>query len=280
MFQTAHFIALSKTYGVKLSSIFLAPYCHYFSETEIDFFVRFPSKKTFFRNKKLKVGFYQLCSKLFSLISKIGFKTKYLEVIDLGWEKQLNIESDFFLKQASSKKLVVVMGWHFQHQINLYQFHEKICTYFTPKSFIVDKINSAITIQRKDSNLLVGVHIRRGDYTTFENGKYYYNDEVYVKTMSRIVSLFPNKKVKFIITSNECINANSFALFDFFILNGNAIEDLYSLAECDFVTGPPSTFSMWAAFYKLKPLYMIKDPEFEFTLSDFQLPVLNTQVNA
>jgi hypothetical protein len=52
---------------------------------------------------------------------------------------------------------------------------------------------------------------------------------------------------------------------------GHLIEDLYSLAQCDFLAGPPSTFTLWASFYGKVPLYMAKDIHKVPSLSDFQI---------
>jgi hypothetical protein len=38
---------------------------------------------------------------------------------------------------------------------------------------------------------------------------------------------------------------------------GSAVEDLYSLARCDYLLGPPSTFSLWASFYGNVPLHQM-----------------------
>jgi hypothetical protein len=57
------------------------------------------------------------------------------------------------------------------------------------------------------------------------------------------------KSCAFFICSNEAIDPDSFK--DFLALSGQRhfIVDLYSLAACDVIIGPPSTFSQWAAFY-------------------------------
>jgi hypothetical protein len=38
-------------------------------------------------------------------------------------------------------------------------------------------------------------------------------------------------------------------------LQGSAPEDLFMLSECDYLIGPPSTFSLVAAMYRDIPLY-------------------------
>ena len=37
--------------------------------------------------------------------------------------------------------------------------------------------------------------------------------------------------------------------------SGNAVEDLYMLSVCDYLIGPPSTYSLVASMYKDVPLY-------------------------
>ncbi|MCW3058345.1 MAG: hypothetical protein JWQ02_166, partial [Capsulimonas sp.] len=44
---------------------------------------------------------------------------------------------------------------------------------------------------------------------------------------------------------------------------------MYSLSECDYILGPPSTFTAWASFYGQKPLYKILEPEAAVSLDDF-----------
>ena len=55
-------------------------------------------------------------------------------------------------------------------------------------------------------------------------------------------------------------------------LNGSAPEDLFMLSECDFLIGPPSTFSLVAAMYRDIPLYRMDTSNVEdMTESAFHL---------
>ena len=47
------------------------------------------------------------------------------------------------------------------------------------------------------------------------------------------------------------------------------IEDLYALSICDYILGPPSTFSMWASFYGGVPLRFIKHSNDKIFLREF-----------
>jgi hypothetical protein len=72
--------------------------------------------------------------------------------------------------------------------------------------------------------------------------------------------------LSFIICTNEK-NILLPATQNFSVLNEERhfVEDLYLLAKCDYIIGPPSTFSLWASFYGSKPLYMIRDLETNIT---------------
>jgi hypothetical protein len=36
------------------------------------------------------------------------------------------------------------------------------------------------------------------------------------------------------------------------------VGDLYALARCDYIMGPPSTYTQWASFYGNQPLYHLR----------------------
>ena len=50
------------------------------------------------------------------------------------------------------------------------------------------------------------------------------------------------------------------------------MHDLYCLSKCDYLFGPPSTYSMWASFTGLVPYAVLDHPEQKLLLTDF-LPV-------
>ena len=44
---------------------------------------------------------------------------------------------------------------------------------------------------------------------------------------------------------------------------------MYALAECDYVVGQPSSYTMWASFYGDKPFYTIRNANKTINLKDF-----------
>jgi hypothetical protein len=128
-----------------------------------------------------------------------------------------------------------------------------------PESDIKTKAEEQINELRKQFKIVVAVHIRRGDYLQFLDGKYYYEDDVYKDKMLQIASLFMPNEIVFSIFSNEKINTDNFCGLNVSFVNGNtAIGDMWAISICDYVIGPLSTFSMWASFWKKVPLLFIE----------------------
>ena len=143
---------------------------------------------------------------------------------------------------------------------------------FRPKKEITDKAEAFIAAIRQQVDIIVGVHIRHGDYSTFENGRYYYTLEEYYVFMLKIKNMYKNKRVAFFISSNESFSTNIFKdcnCYRYGIEPSGDILDLYTLSICDRIVGPWSTYSRWASFIGEVPLCCIKDKNQSFAESNF-----------
>ena len=122
--------------------------------------------------------------------------------------------------------------------------------------------------------LRLGVHIRRGDYRTWQGGKYYYTDEQYLSVIRQFLSLYPEQQTVIYICGNDPeLDQEKFrqALSGQTVVfpEGNPAEDMYLLSCCDYLMGAPSTFTLVASMYHDTPLYWIKDPQVPLTESAF-----------
>ncbi|BAY04162.1 alpha-1,2-fucosyltransferase [Anabaena sp. PCC 7938] len=122
---------------------------------------------------------------------------------------------------------------------------------------------------RKQTDIVIGVHIRQGDYQKHQGGRYFYTVEQYLKVMEDVIELFPNQKVTFLICSNNQQDPKYFQHLSYVYGNNHIIEDMYSLAKCDYIITPPSSYTMWASFYGEKPLYMIRNTTKSPKIKDF-----------
>lgn len=170
---------------------------------------------------------------------------------------------------------IVVSGWYARWYDLFIKYRQEICNFFT--------IDEAYTtpVRRKMqawNGLRLGVHIRRGDYAVWKDGIYCYSDEVYVERIRQFASLFPDEKIDVCLSTNDVkVSAVAFQqLLDdnrlcVHLLGGNAVEDLYMLSQCDYVIGPPSTYSLVAVMYHDIPLCRMDQIEQPLmALSDFK----------
>lgn len=164
-----------------------------------------------------------------------------------------------------------IKGWHTRRDTKfIAEAKEELKRIFTPRQEIVDEAEKIINGLRQQSDMVVGVHIRRGDYKEWNDGKFYYSIEEYYQFMKRIEELFDDKKVSFFISSNEKLDKSQFkdCICDFHY-TGNPILDLHTLSLCDKLIGPVSTFSRWASFIGEKPIYFVEDIHQELTKDSF-----------
>ena len=143
---------------------------------------------------------------------------------------------------------------------------------FRPKNEIMDKAEKKLIEMRYNSNLVVGVHIRRGDYATWNDGRFFYELEEYHQFMLRIKELYKELRVSFFISSNEDFSLDIFKDCEcrrFGKEPSGAILDLYTLSLCDRIIGPFSSYSRWASFIGEVPLCFLEAKEQQFTEESF-----------
>ena len=162
---------------------------------------------------------------------------------------------------------IVVSGWFVRYYDLFLKYRQEICDLFRIDEQYTEPVKEKMkhsSLLPPDSSLLtplkLGVHIRRGDYAQWHDGKYCYDDEVYARHINRFVELHPDKDVHVYLSTNDAsVTEKRYQQFCPHVhihhLQGNAPEDLFMLSECDYLMGPPSTFSLVAAMYRDIPLY-------------------------
>lgn len=143
---------------------------------------------------------------------------------------------------------------------------------FRPKDEIMQKAAQMVAELRQENDMVVGIHIRRGDYATWNDGRFFFSLEEYRQFMLRIQALYSDKRVGFFISSNEDFAADTFEgcrCRRFGKEPSGAILDLYTLSLCDRIAGPVSSFSRWASFIGEVPLCFLEDKEQTFTDESF-----------
>lgn len=149
---------------------------------------------------------------------------------------------------------------------------ETIRAKFAPDPEITRMARAHATAARRGADVLIGIHIRRRDYDMHLNGKHFYPVKFYREAMDQMVRILPGKKTAFLICSDEALPMDLFSPLQVMMGPGTVLGDLYGLAECDYLLGPPSTYSLWAAFYGRKPIFQMFRKEVPSHLEQFMVP--------
>lgn len=267
LFHFSHLISYTISSGNKLWYPFFSEYSSYFpnlNKNNLD-----DLQINIYSNKLIRL----LLPRLASFFSKYYQDPSFLTYVKAGNEI---IDLSFISKQFIKNDLLLLDGWLFRESNHFLDNAPLIRKLFQFTNALDDSVIKLIKgIKNNPRTYLVGVHVRRGDYAQWEGGRYYFDDEIYLSFIDQISSLFSKrgKEVNFIIFSDESISINSSLLKSTIInmLQKTAIEDLCLMTKCDYIIGPPSSFSGWASFMGEVPLLHIESPTQEITLNQFKI---------
>ena len=243
LFLLCHCIASSREYGFKVKIYTFSSYREYFLLEDED-----EMRNVIILKNRL---YTRVVIKIFKFLKKLRI-TKYMNVFD-----ESNTTREFINLKLESNELnhknYIVLNWLFRDDVSFIKQMPYLKKIFRPKESYYKKSINNISLLRENYDMIIGVHIRRGDYALWENGVYCFDDATFVNWMLQLSEQMKNdnKKIVFYLTSDEVINADIFKKnsLNIELGTGHFIEDLYSLSLCDYIFGPPSTYSLWAAMY-------------------------------
>jgi hypothetical protein len=257
LFTFANVIAFAVENELSVINPAFEEYACWFRSMQKNILCRYPAKEAIAKSGG-KSG--HLLYRMFNYLIRLYAKVKLFPSVRLGWQGHFAFEAPEnaeLIDKMRMAPLSFLDGFYFQDSGNFIKHSEAIREFFRPSPVIEEKVSQFISEERKHGSILVGVHIRQGDYMTHSRGLMYYSTQEYIAVMRKIVSLFIGHSVKLIICSNERQESETFREFTFQFGPGHFIEDLYVLAKCDYIVGAPSTFTQWASFYGRVPKYMI-----------------------
>ena len=174
----------------------------------------------------------------------------------------------FYLNKNNYIKFV--KRWDFRKYKLTKKYHAVLRNYycFDKKNLSAKSKNFKNLIDKKktEDKFIVGIHIRRGDYKKWNNGKYYFDDDYYKYFIENLKNklIRGDKDPFFTVVSNEKINSK--IGMDLFA-GGSWKEDQIILQSCELIVGPPSTFTMWASYISKIPLIELNSMENKITLN-------------
>jgi hypothetical protein len=124
-----------------------------------------------------------------------------------------------------------------------------------------ERLASFLKDLRARHGRLIGIHIRQGDYSEYRDGQWLFDLPTYHRVATYLASMFPGESVGFLISTNGSLPSCTFAGLNVYPAPGDLALDMYALAACDLIVGPPSTFSGWASFVGNTPIYFMENAE-------------------
>jgi hypothetical protein len=270
------FIAYAQKHNRKIYIPHFREYRSYFNDLSVIPDVYFHNIEKWPHLDVLSFHFYVFLTKVLRVISMFVNLARLRIYIDSkNWTRERWPEA----VMRQNKTILFFGSWLHPKEVSaLLEAKHHIVRLFEPKHLYRERVDQLFTDVRGHCDVLVGVHIRRTDYKNFHSGVYYYNDDIYKRYMTIILKLFRDRRVCFYIASDSPINSSQYHEYDVVHLrNSEMIEDLYALSRCDYIMGPPSTFSMWASFVGDVPLRILRYKDEKITLGQFS-PILYQNV--
>ena len=160
-----------------------------------------------------------------------------------------------------------VRGWDFRVNKLTEKYYDKLKVIyrFKDNKYLRSNFEENYFKIRREKRYLVVLHIRRGDYKKWNDGKFFFDDKFYKNAIYKLrKELINENKDPYIIgISDEKINSKLGRDYNH---EGSWKDDQILLQSCDLIVGPPSTFTLWASYISRIPLIhlnSIKDINFK-----------------
>lgn len=211
-------------------------------------------------------------------INRIAYKCarvlQHLPGSPIGWARASNMpvyDLTALMERAEKRRwrYLFTQNYVFRQHRWCARHADYIRRVFTPIAVHAGASASALALARGLGAVLVGVHIRHGDYQQHLGGRFFIPFAAYAAMMQRMCALLAPRRVAFLVCSNAVIPPDAFAGLAVVNGPGHPVSDITALAGCDYLLGPPSSFSAWAAFTGMRPLLVVEDAAMPFSLADF-----------
>ena len=275
MWQFAYFLAFAMEHKITLINSSFAEHAEHFEGTRQNLFCSFPQIRIPFAininwlNRIFKISlWFKRISK--SLRHRMPILNNIFSFISIK-EKYFNLDKKENYELITKYKIVFIEGWKIRCNRTLIRHNHAVKKYFMPRNKNIENVESILKPIKKKHNILIGLHIRRGDYNEYAP-QYYFTYEDYVLFIMKIIKYFKDENnIAFIICSDEKIDRELFEQYPCYYSTGHYIEDMYILSKCNYIFGVCSTFSLWASFFGEVPLHTIENKDFNITKEGFKI---------
>ncbi|MFT3807431.1 alpha-1,2-fucosyltransferase [Arenimonas sp.] len=180
-------------------------------------------------------------------------------IIHIGERSRLDLDrcAEQLVSIAASRTTFLT-GLYFSAPASMRKNRTSLLESFAPIDELQTRVDRLLARTAGRPGPLIGVHMRRGDYRTYCDGIMYYSAAEYADVMRSLANSSRHRGgARFLVCTDEPVEPGSFDGLDVTVSTESPIVDLYSLAACDMIVGPNSSFSQWASYYGDVPLHVL-----------------------
>ena len=231
-------------------------YCQYPAPVRKSMFDRVPAVGAVLRRLRVQHHFTRVATAIARRLPLPG-----VLIADKFTERELSALFGTFrpLSHTGTARVALMRDWSFRAPDLVVRHAAAIRSFLRPVERIQTDSALAVRALRENADIVIGVHIRQGDYKAFRKGRYFYPIERYLAWMNGLASMFAPRPVAFLVCSDIALDSSTFPGLAVGFGPGDAVGDLFALSGCDRLIGPVSTFTQWASFYGDVPLYTLRD---------------------
>lgn len=231
------------------------------------------NRKTMSMRFAYKYPYFNICKTPYHnffcyVVAKYAAKLKLIPVVHFDDENASTAEQEQIML---NKRNVLATGWYARWYDLFLKYKPEILKLFSFLPEVEEAVKSSLP--EEGACLKLGVHIRRGDYKTWQNGQFYFTDEEYVRVIKSFIKNCPSPLSIYICGNDPTLNKEYYikelSSLSLTFPDGNPGEDLCLLSHCDYLIGPPSTFTLVASMYHDTPLCWLSDTSRPVTASSF-----------
>jgi len=155
-----------------------------------------------------------------------------------------------FPPSSSLSPLICVGGWDYRCQELTQKYRSQLSSLYRLRhSLAEDELNLVAQVlqARNAGSKVVGLHVRRGDYSSWQGGRYCFSDYSYASVVRSVRSEFLRQgdDCFLVVFTNDVVVPSC---GQDLTARGRWFADLIAMQNCDLLVGPPSTFTLWASY--------------------------------
>lgn len=218
-------------------------------------------RKTMSMRFAYKYQYFRICETRYHwfityMLAKFAAYIRLIPVVSFNDKGENTTKKEQIMGSALN---VMVEGWEVRFYDLFLKYKDEIIKLFAFKEEIRRKIERILSETASENPLKLGIHIRRGDYKTWYGGKYFFDDDTYIDYIRSFINNHKDRNVSIYICGNDprldkAHYRERLKGLEIVFPAGNPGEDLCLLSKCDYLIGPPSTFTLVASMYHDTPL--------------------------